>query len=153
MPERLSIVRNLVVVKENPSLNRFKKAQSFVGAQAVLAAADPPSFEQMEAQMPKLVKQINAFDLFETLAMIAGLLSLASLHANTVRLELLQNLVHRNAHGINKPTRHRVTSWLNQYLGNDWAGSMEDPVEDVFISNVVSNLGNSRIFEGRLGSE
>src|SRR5205823_5828483 len=29
-----------------------------------------------------------------------------------------------------------------------WAGKMEDPVEDVFISNVVTNIGNSRVFGG-----
>jgi hypothetical protein len=129
-------------------MDEFTRADAFFGLQAIMAGANTPTFEQIESEHPKLVKQIAAFEPIETSSVLAALLSYPSLHANTVRLELLQNLVHRNAQGINKPTRHRFSIWLNNYLGKTWAARMEDPVDGVFISNVVSHIGNSRIFEG-----
>ncbi len=113
-----------------------------------MAAAAPPDFAQLEEQHAELTRSLAAFDRAETLAIIAGLLTLPQFHANTIRIEVLQNLVHRNAAGPNKPTRNRVAQWLNRGLGEGWAARMEDPVEDVFISNVVSGVGNSRVFEG-----
>jgi len=129
-------------------LDDFRKGDAFFRLQAVMAGANQPNFAEVESENPKLQKQIAAFDRTTTLSAIAGLLTFPSLHANTVRLELLQNLVHRNANGPNKPTAHRLSLWLNKELGPTWAARMEDPVEDVFISNVVSHIGNSRIFEG-----
>ena len=82
-----------------------------------MAGANQPNFAEFESENPKLRKQIAAFDRTTTLSAVAALLTYPSLHANTVRLELLQNLVHRNANGPNKPTVHRLSVWLNKELG------------------------------------
>ncbi len=129
-------------------LDRFAQGDAFFRLQAVMAGANQPDFAEVESDNPKLRKQIAAFDRTASLSAVSALLTYPSLHANTVRLDLLQNLIHRNASGPNKPTAHRLSLWLNKELGSSWAARMEDPVEDVFISNVVSHIGNSRIFEG-----
>jgi hypothetical protein len=102
----------------------------------------------MEARHPRLVHQLKGFEPFETMSLVAGLLTQPDFHANTVRLEVLQNLILRNAAGDAVPKRNRLEQWLNQELLTGEIGQLEDPVEDVFISNVITSYGNNRIFEG-----
>ena len=80
--------------------------------------------------------------------MISGLLTEPSLHANTIRIELLIHLIIAYGSGIQKVKFRQIKSWLNQKLGSTMFSKMEDPVEDVFISNVMTKYGNARIFEG-----
>ena len=42
------------------------------------------------------------------------------------------------------PTNNEIEVWLNKYLSR----SEEDPIEDVFVTNIITSLGNYRIFEG-----
>lgn len=102
-------------------LDGFAQDDAFFRLQAVMAGANQRNFAEVEWENPKLRKQIAAFDRTTTLSAVAALLTYPSLHANTVRLELLQNLVHRNANGPNKPTVHRLSLWLNKELGSTWA--------------------------------
>src|SRR5438552_10489774 len=110
-------------------------------------ASDTPELEELERQHPALVSALKPFSRDAAVASIAALLTYPAFHANTIRLETLQQLAQRNCQGTSKPTRHRIAEWLRE-IGSGWAAAMEDPVEDVFISNVVTNIGNSRVFEG-----
>ena len=83
-----------------------------------------------------------------TCAIVGGLLTEPTFHANTLRLELLAHIIVRNARGRAEPRRRSISRWLNDELGSIRIVRLEDPVEDVFISNVVSKRGNHRIFEG-----
>src|SRR6266542_3492684 len=129
-------------------MDEFADSGAFFGLQGLFASAAAPDFEAIESDHEELLAQISAFDRIESMTLVAGLLTYPQFHANTVRLELLQALLHRNANGTDKPTRNNIDQWLNKSLLPSWASRMEDPVEDVFISNAVSNIGNSRIFEG-----
>lgn len=80
--------------------------------------------------------------------MISGLLTEPYLHANTIRIELLIHLIIAYGSGIQKVKFRQIKSWLNQKLESTMFSKMEDPVEDVFISNVMTKYGNARIFEG-----
>jgi hypothetical protein len=129
-------------------IDDFAKSDAFFGLQGLFSAAASPNLEAIESDHKELQKDLRAFDRIESMTLIAGLLTYPQFHANTVRLELLQTLLHRNAAGSSKPTRKDLEHWLNESLLPSWASRMEDPVEDVFISNAVSNVGNTRIFEG-----
>ena len=104
--------------------------------------------DELEKEYPKLVEEIRQFDPFRSISIVAGLLTFPGYHRNTIRLEFLQHLIHRNAVGKHTPTRNRISKWINSDIGRGWLSHMEDPVEDVFVSNIVSGVGNTRIFEG-----
>ena len=93
-------------------------------------------------------RQLKIFHPIQSAAMISGLLTDPSLHANTIRIELLIHLIIAYGSGIQKVKFRQIKSWLNQKLGSTMFSKMEDPVEDVFISNVMTKYGNARIFEG-----
>ena len=99
-------------------------------------------------ELPCFKRQIKLFHPIKSAAMIAGLLTEPSLHTNTVRIELLIHLIVAYSSGKQKVKFRQIRSWLNQKLGSTMFSKMEDPVEDVFISNVMTKYGNARIFEG-----
>ncbi|TKS58235.1 MAG: hypothetical protein EWM72_03127 [Nitrospira sp.] len=81
-----------------------------------------------------------------TIANVAGLLTAPQLQANTVRLEVLAHLAVAHCAGRKKPTNADLSRWLNRYL--ERIARIEDPVEDVFVTNVDTPQGNRRTFEG-----
>lgn len=115
---------------------------------AVASFGDSPLFSDLEKQHELLVRELSIFDRNSCLSVVAGLLTFPQFHGYTIRLETLQSLIHRNASGGRRPGRATLARWINRRLGYGYAWRAEDPVEDVFISNVISRLGNSRIFEG-----
>lgn len=64
-----------------------------------------------------------------------------------MRLELLVHLAVAHCAGKQKPGEADLARWLSRYLGQTQIAMFEDPVEDVFITNVATVEGNSRIFE------
>lgn len=68
-------------------------------------------------------------------------------HASTVRLEALQHLVVASARGCWRPHPCWFRSWLNT-LGYGYAGRLEDPAEDVFVSRVSGPDADCLIFQG-----
>ena len=84
----------------------------------------------------------------DTIERTAGLLSAPELQANTIRLELLVHLAVAHCAGKKKPSYEDLGRWLNDYLGQAEILSLEDPVEDVFVTNVGTPEGNRRGFEG-----
>lgn len=129
-------------------MDNASDTENSFGSNWLMAPAAPTSLAQLEEAHSTIIQGLAEFDRIETLAIVGGLFTFPGFHANTIRLELLQSFIHRNAVGRNRPTRNRIAQWLNHSLEKGWAAEMEDPVEDVFISNVVTNVGNSRIFEG-----
>ena len=99
-------------------------------------------------ELRQLGKVLERYDLRHTISCLASLLTLPSLHANTVRLEILVHLAVIHCRGNKKPTLQEVGRWLNEYLGKSSIVLMEDPMADVFVSNVETFKGNRRIFEG-----
>lgn len=93
-----------------------------------------------------LTKELAASELLSTVALLAGLLTLPEFHANTLRLEVLTHLAVAHCAGKEGPTRDHIGCWLNQSLAP--LAPLEDPIEDVFVTNVTSGLGNHRLFEG-----
>jgi hypothetical protein len=115
---------------------------------AAAEGAGGESIDETERLLPRLCKDLTRYDPKLTCATLGGLLTIPTLHANTLRLELLAHVCVRNAHGRARPTRRSFARWINKQLGALPLARLEDPVEDVFISNVVSKRGNHRIFEG-----
>ena len=99
-------------------------------------------------ELQSLATQLEKYDCFSTISRLAGLLTVPSLHANSIRLETLVHLAVAHCGGSRKPNLETINHWLTDLLGNTSIVSLEDPSEDVFITNVISPHGNCRIFEG-----
>ncbi len=97
---------------------------------------------------PSLKKKLRPFHPIKAAALISGLLTLPALHANTLRLEMLIHIILSHSLGNKEPIAQHIHLWLNKELGATSFASLEDPVEDVFITNVITEVGNIRIFEG-----
>lgn len=99
-------------------------------------------------ELQDLGAKLEPFHPAKSAALVAGLLTEPSFHANTLRLEMLVHILIVYAGGSKKPKHRHISSWLNTELGSSKLVYLEDPIEDVFISNVTTEEGNVRIFEG-----
>ena len=100
------------------------------------------------AETEKLARVLAKYAPRATVARAAGLLTAPILQANTVRLEILVHLAVAHCVGNIKPGYVELGRWLNQYLGQTQMAMWEDPIEDVFVTNVNTSEGNRRVFEG-----
>jgi hypothetical protein len=99
-------------------------------------------------ELPSFKLQIERYHPVKSASFVAGLLTDPSFHANALRIELLIHLLMAFAEGTKRPSIGDLNSWLNSDLGSTAFAHMEDPVEDVFITSVITKDGNIRIFEG-----
>jgi hypothetical protein len=106
------------------------------------------SISDVFQERPGLRSQLKPFHPVESAALVSGLLTEPSLQANTLRLETLVHLLVAFAAGDRKLQTPQISSWLNTELGSTMVALWEDPIEDVFVSNVTTEEGNVRIFEG-----
>ena len=98
---------------------------------------------------PKTRVLVSAFghcDLHKSIAAIAGLLTLPTLQANTLRLEAIAHLAMTNCNGRRTPTLKDASRWFK--LVGKSVRHLEDPAEDVFVSRVIFCGENYRILEG-----
>jgi len=93
-----------------------------------------------------LAKILTRYEKKTTVQKVAALFTLPELHANTTRLELLLHLACVHCSGNRIATVSNIVEWLNNYLSS--VAHLEDPVSDVFITNVMGPSGNFRIFRG-----
>lgn len=100
------------------------------------------------AETEKLARVLAKYAPRATVARSASLLTVPGLQANTVRLEVLVHLAVAYCAGNKKPGYVELGRWLNQYLGQTQMAMWEDPIEDVFVTNVNTPEGNRRVFEG-----
>lgn len=100
------------------------------------------------SELIDLADKLKKFNLKSTITQIGGLLTAPELQANTVRIELLVHLAVAYCQGTQKPCLTDIDDWLNRQLGNTEIALLEDPVEDVFVTNIETPEGNRRIFEG-----
>lgn len=100
------------------------------------------------SRQPALARRLGKFSLRKIVGALAGLLTGPDNHPSTMRLELLIHSAVILCRGREAPSPLQLKEWLNQTLLKDEVASQEDPVEDVFLANVVAWGGNARIFEG-----
>ena len=84
-----------------------------------------------------------------TVAMLSGLLTVPTLQANAIRLETLVHLAVAHSRGRTKPRRATISKWINKCLGHTQVRSIEDPVEDVFVTNVETVNGDYLLFQSQ----
>lgn len=99
-------------------------------------------------ELKRIAGFLGKYDLKSTVTQLGGLLTAPALQANTIRIETLVHLAVAHCRGCRKPGLTEIRHWLNKQLGNTQIARLEDPVEDVFVTNVETPEGNRRVFEG-----
>ena len=89
---------------------------------------------------------LSGFKFKETVTITAGFLTLPRLSANSIRCETLVHLAVAYARGAKQPNRTTFKTVLNDLLGNTQVAMIEDPQEDVFVSNILTEHGDLRVF-------
>lgn len=91
-------------------------------------------------------KYLSEFKYKETVAIAAGLLTLPRLSANSIRCETLVHLAVAYSRGCRQPNRTTFKTVLNEFMGGSQVAVIEDPQEDVFVSNILTENGDLRVF-------
>ena len=94
------------------------------------------------------MESIANFHPIKAARLVAGLLVCSKYHANTLRIEKLIHAILANASGSQRPSPGKISSWLNKSSSISSSRFMEDPVEDVFITHIMTDQGDFRIYEG-----
>ena len=98
--------------------------------------------------MDEYQQQLKHFHPIKSANLVAGLLIDPRFHANTIRIEALVHYILANCGGTQRPSSKKVQAWLNDFPPISGAAYMEDPVEDVFVTKVLTDRGDFRIYEG-----
>ena len=98
-------------------------------------------------ELRTLATELKKYEFRTTVAHLAGLLTVPSLNANTIRLETMVHLAVANCQGHRKPRLRKIYQWLNEGFRDTAIPMQEDPAEDVFVTNVRTPQGNCRVFQ------
>lgn len=109
---------------------------------------DVTRFETILDEVPWIRANFPRYDCWESTRLLAGLLTCPDCHTSTIRIEALVQLAVALSRGSMAPRRDDLIVWFNRHFWHLQLRLMEDPLEDVFISNVIDGSGNHRIFEG-----
>lgn len=127
-----------------PPLHRITRAHSNIHKINIGPLMIPLTSPETE----KLAQVLSKYSPLATISRLAGLLTVPSLQANTIRVEFLVHLAVTYCTGKKIPGYLDLRCWINKYLGKTRIFIDEDPVEDVFVTNVRTPEGNRRVFEG-----
>ena len=115
---------------------------------AYAMAGELPEIRGMVSRLPRLVRSLKKFSFPLVVPLLAELLIRRENHTATARIEALIHLAALYCRGKKQPGRRQLHKWLNVLIFNDVITQLEVPVEDVFVTNVVTGFGNARLFQG-----
>lgn len=108
----------------------------------------PAEGQLQEPQVLKFCNVLKKYDQKLAIAAVAGMLTIPKFQANCYRLEILAHLIVASCSGNAKLTSKHISNWLNRQLGDYPISTMEDPAEDVFVSNILTNQGDFLVLGG-----
>jgi len=109
---------------------------------------DEYPFDRIGAKFTELAADLAAFDPISCVTAIAALSTIAENRNRMVRLDVLLHLAAIYCRGTQQPTIDSLNRWLNQMLAGTAVSRREDPAEDVAIGNIMTAVGNYRVFLG-----
>lgn len=119
-----------------------------IGMMAAQQADQGSALAGFAARNAALVRRLHKFSFPKVAKPLAGLLVLPENNVAARRLEGLIHLAAAFCNGDRAPTVALLREWLNEIILKDPIAQLEDPVEDVCVTNVVSWIGNSRLIDG-----
>ena len=116
---------------------------------AHLQTAALSDITQLGARLPELCRSLRPFNLVSVVQPLAGLLTIPAHQTATRRISALIHLAAQHCEGARQPTHQQLGEWLDR-VHADPITHLEDPAEDVHVSNLVTERGNARLFQGHL---
>ena len=110
--------------------------------------ADSYQIAAIASRFEPLIRKLGAYSFPSVAGAIAGLMTRPENHAATTRLEAMIHLAALGCRGDSAPSTGRLREWINVAIYNDVITGMEDPVEDVAVSNLITPSGNVRLLTG-----
>ena len=117
-------------------------------AMAMCLSKDGHRISRIVLRLKGLVRRLEKFNFPLVAQPLAGLLTLPENHTATKRFEGLIHLAALTCRGSLAPNHRQLREWLNMIIFQDPITQIEDPVENVFVSNVGTWFGNARLFQG-----
>lgn len=135
---------------QNPSNILLRQIASSTTSPSIPYKLHFPMFQPIDIilERTKLKEILERFHPISSAGVAAGFLTNPQFHNATIRIEMLVHLLFVFGKGERVPKNEEIKDLFNNQLGQSSLKQMEDPVEDVFVSNVVNQKGNFRIFEG-----
>ncbi len=128
--------------EENPSLD-------FEQFQTLLQRVAPPDVPAVAFDaVANLEGSLERLAPLEAFAIVAGLLTDITFHANHVRLDWAQRLLVSTAKGRAKLGRSQLHRLLNEAMSVSRIAWLEDPIEDFFTEVIPTIEGDFAIFSG-----
>lgn len=106
------------------------------------------SFGQISESFEELVRDLSSYDRLSCMTAVAALSLVAENRTCIVRLDSLLHFAAIHAKGRQQVTVPALDRWLNQLLSHSPLSRREDPAEDIAVGNVMTQLGNRRVFTG-----
>ena len=116
---------------------------------AMSVSKDVHRIRAIASRLKGLVRRLEKFNFPLVAQPLAGLLTRPENHTATARFEALIHLAALTCRGTLAPAQQQLREWLNGIIFQDSITELEDPVEDVFVSNVATGFGNARLFQGQ----
>lgn len=108
--------------------------------------SDPTIGEFFEGH-EELVRDLGQLSLESAASRVGGMLTMPETQSNIIRFEILQHLIVAAANGTAALESSLLKACLDD-LGASYAGRLEDPAEDVFVSRVSGPNADYLVFEG-----
>lgn len=121
--------------------------------QELLARMRPPHApnDAFGPDYPDLM-EITHWNKLHAASIVAGLLTQPDLQIHAVRLDWLQRLILSHANGKKKVRQRDLLRAFNVGLTKARVSASEDPIEDLFCEQLVTEIGAYRIFSGQWDS-
>ena len=121
--------------------SRNSSLEADVAISAATLSQGALRLEGVARRHPGIVRRLAKYSLSSVAAALGGMLTRPELHPCTARLEALCHLGALACRGTEPVPAANLRDWLNGPLLADDVARAEDPVEDVFVSSVVSWTG------------
>ena len=115
---------------------------------AMSMANDVRRISAITSRNGKLLRHLEKFYFPRAAPLLAGLLTRIDNHCATARIEAIIHMLALVGRGTAVPTHNDIRRWLNNDIRKDPISQIEDPPEDIFVSNLVTWFGNVRLLEG-----
>ena len=98
-------------------------------------------------ELDRTVALLKKYDPESAIPLLSGLLTMPELEANTMRIETLVHLSVAHCQGNIRIRSADIDILLNGHLGKTQVATIEDPPEDVFVTNIETDVANFLIFQ------
>ena len=109
-------------------------------------------YKEIEKSFPQEIRLIKKYNPISVIPFLSGLIAEPKYHCNAIRFEILIQFLLKYCNGRKICSRKFLDFIINDFSNKIGLTSMEDPNEDVFITNLIMHGGNYSLLRGNWNS-